>query len=164
MKTFLFCSLYYKKSLATGANKRFENFIFYFQKLLSKDEKILVVVKKGNISKQLMKLDKISFSARLSATPLIPNPAIIPETSTPKVPKDVINPIIIIIFLRMEPIMPGILLFVCLFKIFKIAVFNTLAIIQKMISTTKAINISGNLLIIRSICLFLKDSIIYLSN
>ena len=61
MKTFLFCSLYYKKSLATGANKRFENFIFYFQKLLSKDENILIVVKRGNIPEQLMKLDKISF-------------------------------------------------------------------------------------------------------
>ena len=30
MNTFLFCSLYYKKNLVTGANKRFENFIFYF--------------------------------------------------------------------------------------------------------------------------------------
>ena len=44
------------------------------------------------------KFDKISFNARLSATPLIPNPAIIPETSTPKVPKDVMTPIIMITF------------------------------------------------------------------
>jgi len=61
MKTFLFCSLYYKKLLATGANKRFENFIFYFQKLLSRDENILVLVKKGNIPDQLKELDRISF-------------------------------------------------------------------------------------------------------
>jgi glycosyltransferase involved in cell wall biosynthesis len=61
MKTFLFCSLYYRKSLATGANKRFENFIFYFQNFLSKNENILVVVKKENIPEKLRGLDKISF-------------------------------------------------------------------------------------------------------
>ena len=66
MKTFLFCSLYYKKSLVTGANKRFDNFIFYFQKLISKDENILVVVKRGNIPEQLIKLDKISYIEKKS--------------------------------------------------------------------------------------------------
>ena len=61
MNTFLFCSLYYKKNLVTGANKRFENFIFYFQNFLSQDEKILVIVKKGNIPKKIKRTDKISF-------------------------------------------------------------------------------------------------------
>ena len=61
MKTFLFCSLYYKKSLVTGANKRFENFIFYFHQFLNQDENIIVVVKKGNIPEKLIKLNRISF-------------------------------------------------------------------------------------------------------
>ena len=61
MNTFLFCSLYYKKNLPTGANKRFENFIFSFQDFLNQNEKILVLVKKGNIPEKIKKTDKISF-------------------------------------------------------------------------------------------------------
>ena len=61
MMNYLFCSLYYKKDIITGANKRFENFIFHFAKLISSDEKIIVVVKRGNIPIKLAKLKNISF-------------------------------------------------------------------------------------------------------
>jgi len=61
MKTYLFCSLYYKKSLVTGGNKRFENFIFYFHQFLNQDENIIVVIKKGNIPEKLIGLNRISF-------------------------------------------------------------------------------------------------------
>ena len=61
MKTFLFCSLYYNKKIATGANKRFENFIFYFEKILSHDERIIVAVKRHNIPNKLEGLSRISY-------------------------------------------------------------------------------------------------------
>ena len=61
MMNYLFCSLYYKKDIITGANKRFENFIFHFAKLISSDEKIIVVVKRGNIPIKLANLKNISF-------------------------------------------------------------------------------------------------------
>mgnify|MGYP001029615767 CR=1 FL=1 len=61
MKNYLFCSLYYKKDTVTGANKRFENFIYHFSKLIPSNEKIIVVVKSGNIPIKLAKLRNLSF-------------------------------------------------------------------------------------------------------
>ncbi|MAM98679.1 MAG: hypothetical protein CMF91_02180 [Candidatus Marinimicrobia bacterium] len=61
MKNYLFCSLYYKKDIITGANKRFENFIYHFSKLISSNEKIIVVVKSGNIPIRLAEIRNITF-------------------------------------------------------------------------------------------------------
>jgi glycosyltransferase involved in cell wall biosynthesis len=49
-KNILFCSFYYKANLKTGANKRFENIISSITRHLKKDQKIIVLLKKGNIS------------------------------------------------------------------------------------------------------------------
>jgi len=46
----LFCSFYYRSNLKTGANKRFENIISSLKAHLAKDQKIIVLIKKGNIS------------------------------------------------------------------------------------------------------------------
>ncbi len=54
----LFCSLYYKSNLKTGANKRFENIILYSISHLLEDQKIIVFIKKGNKSKYFLN-DKI---------------------------------------------------------------------------------------------------------
>ena len=61
MKNYLFCSLYYKKDIITGANKRFENFIYHFSKIISSNEKIIVVVKSGNIPIRLAEIRNIIF-------------------------------------------------------------------------------------------------------
>ncbi|MAV89082.1 MAG: hypothetical protein CBD21_00865 [bacterium TMED161] len=61
MKNYLFCSLYYKKDIITGANKRFENFIYHFSKIISTNEKIIVVVKSGHIPIKLAELSNITF-------------------------------------------------------------------------------------------------------
>ena len=61
MKNYLFCSLYYKKDIITGANKRFENFIYHFSKIISSNEKIIVVVKSGNIPIRLAEIRNIMF-------------------------------------------------------------------------------------------------------
>lgn len=55
---FLFCSFYYKSNLKTGANKRFENIISAFAKHISDDQRIIVLIKKGNISDRFIH-DKI---------------------------------------------------------------------------------------------------------
>ena len=61
MKNYLFCSLYFKKDIITGANKMFENFIYHFSKLISSNEKIIVVVKSGNIPIRLAEIRNITF-------------------------------------------------------------------------------------------------------
>ena len=61
MNIFLFCSLYYRKDIITGANKRFENFIYYFQKHLKEKESIIVVIKKGHIPDNLLNSKSIRF-------------------------------------------------------------------------------------------------------
>ena len=47
----LFCSFYYRSNLKTGANKRFENIISSTVTHLSKNQRIIVLIKKGNKSK-----------------------------------------------------------------------------------------------------------------
>ena len=47
---FLFCSFYYRSNLKTGANKRFENIILSLKEYLTNDQKIVVLIKKGNFS------------------------------------------------------------------------------------------------------------------
>jgi len=54
----LFCSFYYRSNLKTGANKRFENIISSLKAHLAKDQKIIVLIKKGNISEYFIS-DKI---------------------------------------------------------------------------------------------------------
>ena len=61
MKTFLFCSLYYRNLLSTGANKRFENFIFNFHDSMGDNDNIIVVVKKNHIPDCFKKINKVSF-------------------------------------------------------------------------------------------------------
>lgn len=58
MNKFLFCSFYYKANLKTGANKRFENIISSLVNHLSKNQKIIVLIKKGNRSECFLN-DKI---------------------------------------------------------------------------------------------------------
>ena len=55
---FLFCSFYYRINLKTGANKRFENIISSVVTHLSKDQKIILLIKKGNKSEYFLN-DKI---------------------------------------------------------------------------------------------------------
>ena len=55
---FLFCSFYYRVNLKTGANKRFENIISSVVTHLSKDQKIILLIKKGNKSEYFLN-DKI---------------------------------------------------------------------------------------------------------
>ena len=47
---FLFCSFYYRSNLKTGANKRFENIISAFTEHISGNQRIIVLIKKGNAS------------------------------------------------------------------------------------------------------------------
>ena len=58
MSDLLFCSFYYRSNLKTGANKRFENIILSSVECLLENQKIIVLIKKGNKSKYFIN-DKI---------------------------------------------------------------------------------------------------------
>ena len=58
MSNLLFCSFYYRSSLKTGANKRFENIILSSVEYLLENQKIIVFIKKGNKSEYFLN-DKI---------------------------------------------------------------------------------------------------------
>jgi glycosyltransferase involved in cell wall biosynthesis len=48
MKNYLFCSIYYKNKLQSGANKRFKNLLFEFHNQLSNEQILIIIVKKGH--------------------------------------------------------------------------------------------------------------------
>ena len=58
MSDLLFCSFYYRSNLKTGANKRFENIISSSVEHLLENQKIIVLIKKGNKSEYFLN-DKI---------------------------------------------------------------------------------------------------------